>query len=170
MAKALGLEVFRESSVEPTPGGPSAEAVTTKETLILGATSLAVEIELTETSEGGWTVAKVSSVVTLDSGEDKVEGVDALLGGPLRELVTLMGAEDEQTGLEHGETRELTAARVLGELERRLREIVTVDRAAKGSNLFKTAEEIKAGVDGWLESKGCDAASWYVPRPNRTLR
>ena len=168
-AKALGLEVYRESTVEPSASGE----VTTKETLILGGTALAVEIDLTESSAsqdgeegGGWKVAKVRSVVALESGEESLPGVDKLIGEPLEELLALMRTDGEREAeVGEGETRELRAARVLGELERRLREVVRVDRATKGSkseNVFKKAEDMRKGVDEWLVGKECETGNWSV--------
>lgn len=171
-AKALGLEVFRETTLDNTsntfsslPDSSSVPLPTiTKEVVVLGGKALGIELELLESSEdqGTWTLAKFRCSLTLEGGpsDHHLAGVDELLGSSLRRLLELMkpAKVGEQTG--EGETRELQAARELKEFERRLRQVVRMEGEGTQGDLFSRAEEIKSQVDGWLQSNGCGHSNW----------
>ena len=102
--------------------------------------------------------------MTLGEVNHQLEHVDALLAPGLRRILKLMrplreGEEDSKQPAD-GETRELRAARELKEFERRLREIVRLEAGGKEGNLFSKGEEVKLGVDSWLQTHGCDPSNW----------
>lgn len=133
---------------------------------MLGGKALAIELELVESSDDqeNWTLVKIRSSLTLGEVNHQLETVDSLLEPGLKRLLELIRplkeGEVELTQPAEGETRELRAARELKEFERRLREVVRLEAGGKAGNLFLKGEEIRKGVDSWLQADGCDLLNW----------